>query len=185
MPGPVENAEQLILDHAREVLLAGGYRRFSMRRVARASGLALGTLYNYYPTKRALMGRLMADYWDRFFAENVALGAAGAGIHDQLRTLYVRLGEFVALFEASWLEAEDRPAKTGWRRSPTEQAYIQRLYDTVAELLARDALRTGRRPSADLEQVLPRFLVLSLMTAVQTGELSFDEWERVIRCLLD
>lgn len=47
----IDNPKQLILSHAKVILYDHGYQKLSMRALSKACGIALGTIYNYYPTK--------------------------------------------------------------------------------------------------------------------------------------
>ncbi|HEY7625692.1 MAG TPA: TetR/AcrR family transcriptional regulator [Ilumatobacteraceae bacterium] len=44
-----------------EVFATHGYHGASLRQIAKASGLTLGTLYHYYPSKQDLLAELMRD----------------------------------------------------------------------------------------------------------------------------
>ncbi|MGG5886378.1 helix-turn-helix domain-containing protein [Falsiroseomonas sp. HC035] len=60
-----------------QVLLAGGYARFTTTRVAERAGVSIGTLYQYFPNKRALLAALLAAHLDRIGDAVAAAGAAG------------------------------------------------------------------------------------------------------------
>ena len=51
-------AEEILVAAARELAATGG--QASMNDVATAAGIARGTLYRYFPTRRALLERLSA-----------------------------------------------------------------------------------------------------------------------------
>jgi AcrR family transcriptional regulator len=52
-----------ILEAAVRVLTREGARRFTTVRVAEAAGVSVGSLYQYFPNKEALLFRLQADEW--------------------------------------------------------------------------------------------------------------------------
>jgi AcrR family transcriptional regulator len=52
-----------ILEAAVRVLAREGDRRFTTVRVAEAAGVSMGSLYQYFPNKEALLFRLQADEW--------------------------------------------------------------------------------------------------------------------------
>jgi AcrR family transcriptional regulator len=68
MPRIIENPKQLILDTARSILLDKGYSELSMRNVAKDCGIAIGTIYNYYPTKKDLIIDMMSGYWTEYIS---------------------------------------------------------------------------------------------------------------------
>ncbi|WP_394820814.1 TetR family transcriptional regulator [Pendulispora albinea] len=54
---------QDILEAAIRVLTREGARRFTTVRVAEEAGVSVGSLYQYFPNKEALLFRLQADEW--------------------------------------------------------------------------------------------------------------------------
>jgi AcrR family transcriptional regulator len=52
-----------ILQAAAQVLAAEGAQRFTTTRVAEKAGVSVGSLYQYFPNKAALLFRLQSDEW--------------------------------------------------------------------------------------------------------------------------
>ena len=52
-----------ILDAAVQVLAKEGARRFTTARVAEKAGVSVGSLYQYFPNKAAILFRLQTDEW--------------------------------------------------------------------------------------------------------------------------
>src|ERR1700683_1003674 len=63
-----ERSRQLvaeILAAAGRVLAREGARRFTAARVAEEAGVSVGSLYQYFPNKEAILFRLQADEWEQ------------------------------------------------------------------------------------------------------------------------
>jgi AcrR family transcriptional regulator len=54
-----------ILEAAIRVLSREGARRFTTARVAETAGVSVGSLYQYFPNKEAILFRLQTDEWKR------------------------------------------------------------------------------------------------------------------------
>ena len=54
-----------ILEAAVRVLEQEGARRFTTARVAEKAGISVGSLYQYYPNKAAILFQLQSDEWER------------------------------------------------------------------------------------------------------------------------
>ncbi|MBR0951038.1 TetR family transcriptional regulator [Bradyrhizobium canariense] len=54
-----------ILDAAVQVLAREGAQRFTTARVAERAGVSVGSLYQYFPNKAAILFRLQSDEWRR------------------------------------------------------------------------------------------------------------------------
>jgi AcrR family transcriptional regulator len=52
-----------ILDAAVQVLTSEGAQRFTTARVAERAGVSVGSLYQYFPNKAAILFRLQSDEW--------------------------------------------------------------------------------------------------------------------------
>ncbi|MEO8778632.1 MAG: TetR family transcriptional regulator [Rhodanobacter sp.] len=53
----------VILEAATQVLAKEGAHRFTTARVAETAGVSVGTLYQYFPNKAAILFRLQSDEW--------------------------------------------------------------------------------------------------------------------------
>src|SRR5947207_14281741 len=56
-----EATRQAILDATRELLVARGWERVATRDIAAEAGVGNGTLFNYFPTKEAIVAELVAE----------------------------------------------------------------------------------------------------------------------------
>jgi AcrR family transcriptional regulator len=60
---PLDGAVAAILDAAVQVLAKEGAQRFTTARVAEKSGVSVGSVYQYFPNKAAILFRLQSDEW--------------------------------------------------------------------------------------------------------------------------
>lgn len=96
-----ERSEQLvaaILEAAVHVLREQGARRFTTARVADRAGVSIGSLYQYFPNKEAILFRLQTDEWRDTSA------MLGAILTDYSRTPEQRLRAVVTAFIRSECE---------------------------------------------------------------------------------
>ena len=63
MPKIIINAREAILKEAKRQLLENGYSATTIRSVAKATGIATGTVYNYFPSKDMLLASFMMEDW--------------------------------------------------------------------------------------------------------------------------
>ena len=63
MPKKIENVRELLLKEGIRILEEEGYSQFTVRSVAKACGLGLGTVYNYFPSKDALIATHLLEDW--------------------------------------------------------------------------------------------------------------------------
>jgi AcrR family transcriptional regulator len=144
-----------ILEAAVQVLAREGAQRFTTARVAEKAGVAVGSLYQYFPNKAAILFRLQSDEW-RQTSELLRgiLEDVGRSPLDRLRTLvhaFIRsecdeAAVRVALDDAAPLyrdAPEAREAREAGHR--TVQAFMREALPEASEAtraLAGDLIKT-------------------------------------------
>ena len=102
MPKLIANLRENIPAEARRLLSERGYSGLSLRELADRCGVAVGTLYNYYPSKAALIARLMLEDWQQLL-QSVRGNGSDPAPEQLLDAIHDRLAEFVdrnhAIFE--------------------------------------------------------------------------------------
>jgi len=149
---------EAILEAADRVLRAEGYPAASTNRVARVAGFSVGSLYQYFDDKRAVVGALL----------------------DQaLRGEAERIGQALdALIPAEPAVARERLIRTVFAERRTK-AHLLRILDAHAQELGYEApLRHALRAQAALlADPLHRFAAAQLAEAFRGA---FDEWLAVV-----
>lgn len=64
MPKIIENLRETLLAASRTLLLEEGYRALTMRQVAGLCHVAVGTVYNYFPSKDMLAAHILLEDWN-------------------------------------------------------------------------------------------------------------------------
>lgn len=100
MPKAIEGAREAILSAAGRLLAAEGYATLNVRAIALESGVATGTVYNYFKAKDEIVFALMKDDWEDLlsqldFIADKPTGPGSAGQPTQAETV-ARFGRFFA-----------------------------------------------------------------------------------------
>ena len=66
MPKILENIREQILEEAKTQVAENGYGKVTVRSVAKACGIGVGTVYNYFPSKDMLIASFMVEDWNGF-----------------------------------------------------------------------------------------------------------------------
>ena len=64
MPKIIENLENRLIEEARKQIEASGYGTMTIRSVAKACGVGVGTVYNYFDSKEALIAAFLLEDWN-------------------------------------------------------------------------------------------------------------------------
>ncbi len=63
MPKILEDPRKHMLDEVERLVEEGGYTAVTVRAVASGCGVGVGTVYNYFPSKDALLAEYLLDDW--------------------------------------------------------------------------------------------------------------------------
>ena len=63
MPKIIENLKGRLLDEAKRQIMQDGYESVTIRSIAKGCGVGVGTVYNYFPSKEALIATHLLEDW--------------------------------------------------------------------------------------------------------------------------
>lgn len=168
MPKIIEGLRDSILQTARELLLQGGYDALTIRGVAKACGVATGTVYNYFPAKDTLAASVMlADWLDALAQMHSAVEAADT-LEQGLRGMYDALVGFRDTYSPAW--SSYHSARNEWAAMRQRHGLlISQLAEQIAVLctrlagtsdevchaLAAEALLSRSQQGADFAPLMP------------------------------
>ena len=106
MPKVIPELRQRLLDAARRRLLESDAHDLSIRQVAADCHTAVGTVYNYFPSKEALMAAaMMGDWLDCVEAMQAAADARNAPM-ETMREIVMALRRFACQCAPIWRNSE-------------------------------------------------------------------------------
>ena len=115
---------QAILQAAARVLVRDGAHRFTTARVAEAAGVSVGSLYQYFPNKEAILFGLQTDEWRQTMGQ--LRGILGDTHMPPLRRVRVAVRTFFQseCDEAAFRSALEEAAPL-YREAPESRAHAQ------------------------------------------------------------
>jgi AcrR family transcriptional regulator len=107
--GATDLYRRAIVDAAEKVFGKHGFADAKMSDIARETGLAVGTLYHYFPGKEKIFQALLEDRCESFAADVEKLAASPAGAIDRIRAMVQAMCAFLDR-RADLLDAYAQPA---------------------------------------------------------------------------
>ncbi len=68
MPKIIENLREQLLEEAEKQVAQQGYTNTTMRSVASACGVGVGTVYNYFESKEMLIATFVFEHWKKYLS---------------------------------------------------------------------------------------------------------------------
>ena len=159
MPKIIENLEKRLIEEAKKQIEESGYSAMTIRSVAKACQVGMGTVYNYFPSKEALVATHLLEDWKGCIAAISAVSAVAEMPREVIRCIYDQLGGFTCRHQAIF---KDEAAAAGFAGSFSQ--YHGVLRDQLAQPLRRFC-------SSDFSA---QFIAESLLVWTISG-ISFDE----------
>ena len=171
MPKILDDMEEKILKEARHQVFTDGYEKTSIRTIAAACHIAVGTVYNYYKSKEYLIASFMVPDWiETEFAMRRRCEGADSLI-EACRGIYAELLDFEARYEPIFKNPEAVRDASGifmGRHRNLRQVEAGMLQETAERLgaavepytveFAAEAILTWSNEGVPFEQLEPILL---------------------------
>ena len=185
MPKILEDIQERILDAVRERIAGEGWNAVNIRTLAKRCGIASGTIYNYYPSREAILAAVISRDWEKaeesilaFFSGSTADPEADAV--DKLRFLHGVLSAFMGVYRMVWAESPGHLSGRAWERGGKEkEGFRLRMEEFVRLVLS--GIQAAEGIDGDF---LVSFIARSVIDWSGEDDFDFSRMEPVITALL-
>lgn len=180
-----EANRRAILQAAVTLIAENGFKTATMRRIARTAGVGEATIYNYFPTKEAILYAYYRDHMDRCVEGLKAIADFNTfTLQEQLQTLfdssldlYLSDRDFVAeTFRLVFLS----PSRDWTQVKPIRSAFLAAVDDMLAA-----AVEVGEIPDQVFESLMGHFFMDAYIGAVHYWLADTSEGFANTRVLID
>ena len=171
MPKIIENVKEQLLREAERQINEVGYAKTTIRSVAGACGLGVGTVYNYFPSKDMLIASFMLEDWQRALIK--MRSAEGRDARGTLLAVYEAISTYTEAHKELFSDPE---AAKSFGASHTD--YHRLLRRQIADIVLPVLSKTG-----DKGDFLAEFVAESLLTFTVEGR-SFDEIYTILESII-
>ena len=168
MPKIIENIREQLLEEAKKQVIENGYEKTTIRSVARACGIGVGTVYNYFESKDMLIASFMVEEWNCFL-ESIQVDSSD-NIKDFLKNVVVGLSDYMQ--KHSVLFRDPAAAKV------YGDVFAAR-HKQLREQLAKKILPTCQKTSVEDKEFLAEWIAEALLTWTVAGK-NFEEQYKII-----
>lgn len=181
MPKIIENPREVLLAHARRIIVDEGCDSLTIRKVSKSSGIAVGTIYNYFPSKRDLTIQLMMDYWDEYLRSFDEIDQNESELFLKLQEIYKKLVRFVDIFLEIWVRnsTKGHPGDSLDRKNDLIEKLNRKL-----EVILAQAQNKGTITQLVDPYDLSRFIMMNFLMNAQMKQFEYELLERLLKNLL-
>lgn len=182
----IENPRNLILNEAKKILYNEGYSKISIRRVAKECNISIGTIYNYFPTKKDLIVEMMSNFWDDYFHNIENISKSNETFYVKLKNIYDDLAKFINKFREIWLKSDIYSTpdyiESGLKR---ENVYINKLIFIIENLLIKDIYNKDSGNSRKFSTYdMASFIITNFISLVQLPYCDYKLFENILKELI-
>jgi AcrR family transcriptional regulator len=175
MPKIIPDLKSSLIQATRKSLLESESHDISIRELARECGTAIGTVYNYFPSKEALIAEAMMSDWLECSRSMRKDAKAEDQPMNAIRATAAALWKFTSRYQPMWRQYADEQ-KSMHSLEIRHNQIIAEISDAVKETLVRFDLL--------YEKCLPEVIAELVLLASRT-ENGFDQiapvMERILR----
>ena len=170
MPKIIEDIKENILIETRRQIQEYGYSKVTVRSIAAALNVGVGTIYNYYSSKDMIVASFMVEDWMRCLNE---IKQSTLNVEDHLKVVYDKLTKFIKehemLFNDSLAEKNYATSSNKWHsvlRSQISEIILLECDGSVVEdkkflsLYIAESLISWCLAGKDYSELSPIFNVL-------------------------
>lgn len=182
MPKIIANVKDSILNIAKNIVIKEDYDKLTMRKVSEESGIAVGTIYNYFPTKRDLMIQLLEDYWYEYLDAINEIDKNEVEFYIKLEKIFRELEKFLNDF----LEVLLKNSRPGFDENSRgrKDLFTEKLIKKIEEILII-AEHKGEVKLILEPHELSKFLFMNFLMMAQMKQFKYENFEKLIKKLLE
>lgn len=170
MPKIIENLREKLLEEAKYQVMNQGYSAMTIRSVAGACGVGVGTVYNYFASKDMLVAAFMLEDWMDCMKVVEEECTAEKGIDTAIRCIYDELRRFMTKYAPLF---SDKDAEE------SSSVALHQRHGMLREQIAKPLLPLCELQNKADAVFLAEFVAESLLTWSQT-ERRFEDIESIL-----
>ncbi len=172
IPKILQNVREQLIAEARRQIAENGYKKTTVRSVAKACGLGVGTVYNYFNSKEMLIASFVADDWNRCL--EFMRGVKSDNPQEILKSICTTLTEFSQKHRALFSDSD---------ASRVFASVFNERHRQLRGQLAEIMLPVCEKSAVENKAFLSEFIAESILVWTM-AEKPFDEQYAILRQLL-
>ena len=182
----IDNPKELIFNISKEIAYSEGISNISMRKVANKANLAIGTIYNYYPTKVDIIFDIIQDFWCECFVSIDKVYDLELDFFQQLEKFYFYILEYLERFESNWIkELSDLSSENKSKGKKKEAEFMSTFMSVFRNLINKHMDEFNKTVFLEFgEEKIVQFILEQFFIMLKRFEHDYSFFDCVLRKLL-
>ncbi len=183
--GPAQ-MRNTIIDIAYHRACNEGLASLSIRTIAKECEVAVGTIYNYFPDKAALITEVIMKFWRTIaFSEETRSCLnyqPGENLLDFCDRLFTTMQHALEQFRSNWLgEVSSLDARTRQKGRQAENATFEHIYQSLETVITSDAAINQTALQKLGAKALARFIWGTIYQALRANDNSYQTLRSLLK----
>lgn len=171
-----KNYEEIILSAAKEIATAEGISKIAIRTVAEKCNIAIGTVYNYFPSKSELISAVIENFWEGAFTSIDWKDLSKNNFYANLEKIYILLHEYLTRFKVNWLDQLSLLSTQEKHHGKQKQdEYFRKIHQRVVALIEMDrSLNTYEWNDTITKEKMAKFIFDNMFIKLRENQNDID-----------
>lgn len=174
MPKILENVKETLLIEGSELLLKHGYTNLNIRDVAKNSGIAVGTFYNYFSNKDELVREIILNSWNKILVYINALPNSD----EPLKVKLISLSDYLNNFFKTYAGVFSAMTESNINQCPREKIFAH-LHNIIEEIF-KNSISKGEIDPPLTPYKIAKILVPVMFFLPREKDLVFEEFYSIL-----
>lgn len=168
MPKIILNIKETILKESKLLLIEKSYNGFAIRELSKRCNISVGTIYNYFSTKDAVINAVFYEDWNRALKRMEHINIKYKTIEEKLNEVYKELETFLStyinIFQEIFMSS----------KSGNSTKDLNSLYKLINDIITFEKGKGNIKSNLPVDK-LTNFVVNNLIFLCKDPTLSFDD----------
>lgn len=184
MPKIIKDLENTIFNISMELFLEKGYKDVDMKMIAQKCGIAVGTLYNYYPNKKELYIATLKESWNSTFNKFEALRSLPLSPREKIEKALLVLYEDIEERKGLGKELLNKNI-TELNGDPRVLNFKEKLIENMEIAISSLEKKEGFKNDNSINKRLAEIFLLSIPILIEAHKDEKEENTKFLKGILD
>lgn len=184
LPKIIKDLENTIFNISMELFLEKGYKDVDMKMIAQKCGIAVGTLYNYYPNKKELYIATLKESWNSTFNKFEALRSLPLSPREKIEKALLVLYEDIEERKGLGKELLNKNI-TELNGDPRVLNFKEKLIENMEIAISSLEKKEGFKNDNSINKRLAEIFLLSIPILIEAHKDEKEENTKFLKGILD